>query len=250
VSALFCFCAASALGDQVTLKNGDRLTGTIVKSDEKMEKLLIKTEFAGDVKVKWGAVASIATSEALHITLKNGQTIVGTVTDQVGAVVPGVTVTLVNEGTQFTRVENANASGQYVAYSFPTGRVTVSVEHPGFQKLVRSGVELTAADTITVNLQLSVGNVQLQRERFAASRGDFGNQRGKFFFVPCGDHDLGAGFGQRQRGVAANALRRAGDDCDFVFQTEHQLTPSRLDITVLLYLTLRSFSYPYRVASG
>ena len=87
-------------------------------------------------------------------------TIVGTVTDQAGAVVPGAKVTLVNEGTQFTRTETANVSGQYVAYSFPTGRVTVSIEQPGFQKLVRSGVELTAADTITVNLQISVGNVQ------------------------------------------------------------------------------------------
>ena len=62
VSAFLCFCAASALGDQVTLKNGDRLTGTIVKSDDKMETLLVKTEFAGDVKVKWDAVASIATT--------------------------------------------------------------------------------------------------------------------------------------------------------------------------------------------
>src|SRR2546426_4005544 len=87
-------------------------------------------------------------------------TVVGTVTDQVGAVVPGATVTLVNEGTQFTRATTTNSGGQYVAYSLPTGRITVSVEHSGFQKLVRSGVELTAADILTVNLQLSIGNVQ------------------------------------------------------------------------------------------
>jgi hypothetical protein len=37
----------------VTLKNGDRLTGTIVKSDTKT--LLIKTELAGDVTVLWDA---------------------------------------------------------------------------------------------------------------------------------------------------------------------------------------------------
>ena len=87
-------------------------------------------------------------------------TAVGTVTDQAGAVVPGATVLLLHEGTQFTRSTNTNANGQYAAYSFPTGRLTVTVEHPGFQKLVRSGVELTAADTLTINLQLNVGNVQ------------------------------------------------------------------------------------------
>jgi len=64
--------------DQVTLKNGDRLTGTIVKSDAKT--MLIKTELAGDVNVQWDAVTSIVSSQALHLALKDGQTVVGTVT--------------------------------------------------------------------------------------------------------------------------------------------------------------------------
>jgi hypothetical protein len=87
-------------------------------------------------------------------------TIVGTVTDPAGAVIPAVSVRLVNDATNFTRTAVTNASGQYVAYSVPTGAYTITVEHTGFQKLVRSGVRLTAADTLTVDLQLSVGNVQ------------------------------------------------------------------------------------------
>jgi hypothetical protein len=87
-------------------------------------------------------------------------TIVGTVTDQAGAVIPGVSVTLLNEATNFMRVAVANASGQYVAYAVPTGAYVITAEHPGFQKLVRSGIQLTAADTLTVDLRLSVGNVQ------------------------------------------------------------------------------------------
>lgn len=86
-------------------------------------------------------------------------TIVGTVSDQAGAVVPGAKVTLVHEGTQLVRTATTNANGQYVAYSFPTGRIAITAEHPGFQKLVRSGIELTAADTLTVDLQLTVGSV-------------------------------------------------------------------------------------------
>jgi putative salt-induced outer membrane protein len=75
---LLSFFAGSGKADQVMLKNGDLLTGTIVKSDAKA--LVIKTEFAGEVNVQWDAVTGIASSQALHLALKDGQTIVGTVT--------------------------------------------------------------------------------------------------------------------------------------------------------------------------
>ena len=73
-----CLFALSGRADQVTLKNGDRLTGTIVKSDAKT--MLIKTELAGEVNVQWDAVTSIVSSQPLHLALKDGQTVVGTVT--------------------------------------------------------------------------------------------------------------------------------------------------------------------------
>ena len=47
-----------------------------------------------------------------------------------------------------------------MAYAVPTGSYSLTVEHPGFQKLVRSGIQLTAADTLTVDLELRVGSVQ------------------------------------------------------------------------------------------
>lgn len=78
VSVFLFLCATGVLADQVTLKNGDRLTGTIIKSDAKT--LLIKTDLAGDVNVQWDAVTSIVSSQTLHLALKDGQTIVGTVT--------------------------------------------------------------------------------------------------------------------------------------------------------------------------
>lgn len=87
-------------------------------------------------------------------------TIVGTVTDQTGAAIPNVNVRLVNEATQFTRIAPTNDNGQYVAYSVPTGAYTITVEQTGFQKLVRSGVQLTAADTLTIDLQLTLGSVE------------------------------------------------------------------------------------------
>ena len=52
LALIFVFlCPAALFADQIVLKNGDRLTGTIEKSDDKT--LIIKTEFAGEVTVEW-----------------------------------------------------------------------------------------------------------------------------------------------------------------------------------------------------
>jgi len=77
--AFLVFLSCSTLfADQVVLKNGDRLTGTITKSDDKT--LLIKTEFAGDVTVQWPAVQEITSTQPLHVALANGKTVAGPVT--------------------------------------------------------------------------------------------------------------------------------------------------------------------------
>jgi hypothetical protein len=65
--------------DQLTLKNGDRLSGTIVKSEDDAKTLLIKTDLAGDVTVKWDAITAIVSSQPLHIMLSDGRVIVGRV---------------------------------------------------------------------------------------------------------------------------------------------------------------------------
>jgi len=82
IGGFLCLWAAAAEADQLTLKNGDRLSGTIVKADAKT--LLLKTDFAGDINLQWDAVTSIVSSQSLHLTLKDGQTIVGTVTTMDG----------------------------------------------------------------------------------------------------------------------------------------------------------------------
>src|SRR4051794_34182762 len=96
-------------------------------------------------------------------------TFTGQVTDQGGAVVPGAKVVLRNETTSFTREVSTNSDGQYSAYAMPPGQYRIVVEHPGIQKLVRTGVELTSADAITVDLRLAVGDVQQTVEVTAAA---------------------------------------------------------------------------------
>lgn len=77
VGAFVCACASAAFADQITLKNGDHLTGSVVKSDA--HTLVLKTDYAGDLNIQWDAVTSIVSSQALHLGLKDGQTVVGTV---------------------------------------------------------------------------------------------------------------------------------------------------------------------------
>ena len=76
--AFVTLCVSSVFADQVVLSNGDRLTGAIVKSDAK--NLILKTEFAGEVTIKWDAVREITSGEPLHVQLKEGKDLVGKVT--------------------------------------------------------------------------------------------------------------------------------------------------------------------------
>lgn len=67
----------ASAADQVSLKNGDRLSGTILKSDGKT--LVLHTDYAGDVTLKWDAVQGIQAAEPLHVELQDGRKAVGTV---------------------------------------------------------------------------------------------------------------------------------------------------------------------------
>lgn len=76
------FVSNVVLADQVTLKNGDRLTGAIVSADGKS--LNLKTDYAGDVTIKWDSVQSISSDQPLYVTPKAGAIVVGTVTSSDG----------------------------------------------------------------------------------------------------------------------------------------------------------------------
>jgi putative salt-induced outer membrane protein YdiY len=66
----------TGMADQVTLKNGDRLTGAIMKSDGKT--LTIKY-YESSVSVPWEQVDAISSSGPLYLTLKGGQVVNGPV---------------------------------------------------------------------------------------------------------------------------------------------------------------------------
>src|SRR6266481_5427454 len=86
-------------------------------------------------------------------------TIRGTVTDSTGAVVPGVNVTVKNEGTGYTRSTASNSSGVYSFPELPLGTYTVEVALSGFKTSVVKGVALNVADDRAVNVRLETGTL-------------------------------------------------------------------------------------------
>lgn len=85
--ALLLSFSAALFADQITLKNGDRLTGQIVKSDTK--ELVLKSEFAGTVTIQWAAIDAIASTSPLFVHLATGETLNGPVTTTDGKFVIG-----------------------------------------------------------------------------------------------------------------------------------------------------------------
>jgi hypothetical protein len=150
---IFALCSCAALADQVTLKNGDRLTGTIEKSDGKQ--LVIKTEFAGEVTVQWTAIQDIKSDQQLHVGLKGGQTVVGPVSTTDGK----IEVSTKTNGTVEAPKENIvlmRSDAEQTAWE--------KLQHPGLLEGwdvgLNVGFGLTAGNSETKNLALAFSGIR------------------------------------------------------------------------------------------
>jgi len=83
--------------------------------------------------------------------------IVGTVLDASGAVVPNAKVTIQNPQKGFVRELTTNAVGAFAVAPVPLGEYTVAVEAPGFQKSTQTGITLTAGQIQRVDVMVKVG---------------------------------------------------------------------------------------------
>ena len=70
-------CSTLFAADQVVLKNGDIITGTVVKKDG--DKLTLKSEFLGEVTMPWSAIKSLKSDQELNVVLPGGETVKGKV---------------------------------------------------------------------------------------------------------------------------------------------------------------------------
>src|SRR5262245_8283529 len=107
------------------------------------------------------AVLFLSFSSSAFAQLDTG-TILGTVTDASSAVLPGVTITITQEGTDVALTTVTNASGQYTFPGLRVGRYTVAAELQGFRRGVRTDVSLSVQDRRSVDFVLEVGTVSEQ----------------------------------------------------------------------------------------
>ncbi len=106
----------------------------------------------------WIAVPAVASAQTI-----TGQ-ISGRVTDASGGVLPGVSVTVVNEGTGFKDTRVTDSAGVYTFTNLRVGTYSVLVELEGFRKEQRTGFSLTADGRISADFALGVGQLNEQVE--------------------------------------------------------------------------------------
>ncbi len=86
--------------------------------------------------------------------------VIGTVRDTTGAVVPGATVTLTNTGEGTSRTLTSGDSGQFVFNDSKAGIYTLSASREGFQKWIAQSINLSARQQLRVDPALAAGSVQ------------------------------------------------------------------------------------------
>jgi Protein of unknown function, DUF481 len=77
LTAVLCVATASLLADQIVMKNGDRVTGSIIKKDAAT--LTIKTVNFGTVTLPWDQIDSVKTDAPLTVVLPNAKSVEGTI---------------------------------------------------------------------------------------------------------------------------------------------------------------------------
>ncbi len=95
---------------------------------------------------------------AAHAQATRG-TILGTITDQTGAAMPGVTVVATETRTNVSYDTVTNETGNFTLPNISDGIYNIKAELQGFKAVVREGIRLTVNTSIRVDLALAVGEL-------------------------------------------------------------------------------------------
>lgn len=106
-------------------------------------------------------VCALALGVASHAAAQGNPTgtLSGRVVDQGGLAMPGVTVTVSSPALQGVRAVTTSENGDYLIPFLPSGRYEVTFELQGFQTLKRTNINVTMAETQTLDVTLSVAAV-------------------------------------------------------------------------------------------
>jgi hypothetical protein len=86
--------------------------------------------------------------------------IVGTLRDSTGSVVPGVIVRVTSQGTNTTATLITDAAGEYSATNLTPGRYTIEAEKKGFTRRVYRDFEVQVAQVARLDITLDIGAVE------------------------------------------------------------------------------------------
>jgi len=104
-------------------------------------------------------VSLILLFSSISLAQRDLGTITGTVTDSTGAVVPGATITITNDGTGESSTLKTTAAGDFTRPALLPGTYTVSAEAQGFRRASREKVEVTAGGRVGVPFTMEIGQL-------------------------------------------------------------------------------------------
>src|SRR6266581_4345493 len=93
-------------------------------------------------RVGTAIVAWIALGTCLSVAQTSTATILGTVKDTTGALIPGASVTVKHTETGLTRIAISSETGDYNVPLLPVGAYEITTSMPGFRQEVRRGIDL------------------------------------------------------------------------------------------------------------
>jgi hypothetical protein len=113
------------------------------------------------VKIGWALVSLAAVVFAANLCRAQDArgSISGRVMDPLGAVIPQASVAVTNVDTNLVSRTATNDTGYFEANLLNPGRYGIAVEAQGFRKSLRSGIELSVASRVNLEIQMEVGDV-------------------------------------------------------------------------------------------
>src|SRR5947209_4693304 len=114
-----------------------------------MRKLIVGSSLAACLLAAASAFAQQGTAE-----------IAGKITDQQGAVLPGVAIVVTNEATGVFREVVSSPGGTFFVPQLAPGRYKISAKLAGFRPIERTGLVLQVGNTTTINLEMPVGGLE------------------------------------------------------------------------------------------
>src|SRR3954463_6894280 len=109
-------------------------------------------------KAMWALVLLLSSAAPAVAQFDRGS-ISGTIKDQQGGVMPGVTVTATHTQTQQPHITATDSSGFYVFPNLLPGQYDIVAELQGFKKASRTNIVLDATGTQTIDFALQTGTI-------------------------------------------------------------------------------------------